>query len=39
MADVAQGQNLHPNFPFIDKFDDASRVATSIKSTDTYAKI
>ena len=32
------GQNLHDNFPFIDKFDDVDNSVTSIKSTDTYAK-
>ena len=33
-----EGQNLHEKFPIIDRYDPETRVATSIKSTDLYAR-
>ncbi len=35
--EMALSSNLHTNFPWVDKFDELTGVATSIKSTDTYA--
>ncbi|MDH3246243.1 MAG: hypothetical protein OEM26_16590, partial [Saprospiraceae bacterium] len=32
------GQNLHDNFPHIDKFNSTTGIATSIKSTDIFAR-